>query len=74
MLKCPMCGAQVVGKMRVDVKLGEKIKIYRAIHSLTQEDLAVKLRIPRVTINRWEKGRNYPSRLGQAVLEKEGII
>lgn len=38
-----------------------KIKIFRAIHNLTQEDLANKIGVTRQTILSIEKGKYIPS-------------
>ena len=38
-----------------------KIKIQRAIHNLTQEDLAKKISVSRQTINTMESGKYIPS-------------
>lgn len=38
-----------------------RLKVYRAMHDLTQEELAVKLGVTRATINSIEKGRYDPS-------------
>ena len=38
-----------------------KLKIYRAMHDLTQEALAERLRVTRQTILAIEKGKYYPS-------------
>jgi len=38
-----------------------KIKIYRAMHNLTQEDLAQKVGVTRQTILAIEKGKYVPS-------------
>ena len=38
-----------------------KLKIYRAMHNLTQEDLAKKLGVSRQTIISIEKGKYDPS-------------
>ena len=38
-----------------------KLKVFRAIHDLTQEDLAEKLGVTRQTINAIEKQRYNPS-------------
>ncbi len=38
-----------------------KIKIQRAIHNLTQDDLAKKIRVSRQTINTMESGKYVPS-------------
>ncbi|WP_134217292.1 helix-turn-helix transcriptional regulator [Pelotomaculum sp. FP] len=38
-----------------------KLKVYPAMHDLTQEELANKLGVTRATINAIEKGRYDPS-------------
>ena len=38
-----------------------KLKVFRAMHDLTQEDLAVKVEVTRHTINAIEKGKYSPS-------------
>jgi len=38
-----------------------KLKVLRAMHDLTQEDLADKVEVTRQTINAIEKGRYNPS-------------
>jgi len=38
-----------------------KIKIHRAIHNLTQEELANKIAVSRQTINTMESGKYIPS-------------
>ncbi len=38
-----------------------KIKIHRAIHNLTQEELANKICVSRQTINTMESGKYIPS-------------
>ena len=40
-----------------------KVKVYRAIHNLTQQDLADKIQVSRQTINSIEKGKYIPSTL-----------
>lgn len=40
-----------------------KLKIERAIHELTQEELAIKVGVSRQTINSIEKNRYVPSTL-----------
>lgn len=37
------------------------IKVHRAIHDLTQEDLAIKIGVTRQSINAIEKGKYVPS-------------
>ncbi len=41
--------------------LKNNIKVFRAIHNLTQEDLAKKIGVSRQTINSIEKGKYVPS-------------
>ena len=41
--------------------LKNKIKVFRAMHDLTQEDLARKVGVSRQTINSIEKGKYVPS-------------
>ncbi|TYP55481.1 helix-turn-helix transcriptional regulator [Thermosediminibacter litoriperuensis] len=38
-----------------------KIKVFRAMHDMTQEELAKKLGITRQTVIALEKGKYYPS-------------
>ncbi|WP_438962097.1 helix-turn-helix transcriptional regulator [Nonlabens sp.] len=40
-----------------------KLKVYRAIHDYTQQDLADKIQVSRQTINTIEKGKYVPSTL-----------
>ncbi|TEB17112.1 antitoxin HipB [Pelotomaculum sp. FP] len=42
-------------------KMKNKLKVYPAMHDLTQEELANKLGVTRATINAIEKGRYDPS-------------
>ena len=39
------------------------LKVHRAIHNLTQQDLAEKIQVSRQTINTIEKGKYVPSAL-----------
>jgi putative transcriptional regulator len=39
------------------------LKVHRAIHNLTQQDLADKIQVSRQTINTIEKGKYVPSAL-----------
>ena len=43
--------------------MNNKIKIQRAIHNLTQDDLAKKINVSRQTINTMESGKYVPSTL-----------
>ena len=38
-----------------------KLKVFRAMHDLTQKDLALKVEVTRQTINAIEKGKYSPS-------------
>ena len=40
-----------------------KLKVHRAMHDLTQDDLAIKVGVSRQTINAIEKGKYNPSLL-----------
>lgn len=40
-----------------------KIKVYRAMNDMTQQDLADKIQVSRQTINSIEKGKYVPSTL-----------
>jgi putative transcriptional regulator len=42
-------------------ELKNKIKVYRAMYNLTQEDLAIKVGVTRKTINTIETGKFVPS-------------
>lgn len=44
-----------------DSFMHNKLKVYRAMHNLTQEDLADKLKVTRQTILAIEKGKYSPS-------------
>jgi putative transcriptional regulator len=48
-----------------------KIKIQRAIHDLTQDDLAKKIGVSRQTINTMESGKYVPSTVLALKLAKE---
>jgi putative transcriptional regulator len=47
--------------METGTKMKNKIKVYRAMHDLTQEALASELRVTRQTILAIEKGKYDPS-------------
>ncbi len=42
-------------------KMMNRIKVYRAMHDMTQEELAEKIRVTRKTINSIERGKYNPS-------------
>jgi putative transcriptional regulator len=45
----------------VPEQLKNKIKVHRAMHNLTQEDLAQRVNVTRKTINTIENGKFIPS-------------
>jgi transcriptional regulator with XRE-family HTH domain len=47
------------------MSFGEIIKKIRATLNITQEQFARDLNISYTTLNRWENGRNVPSRLAR---------
>lgn len=55
-----MCIMLIISKNIVDT-MKNKIKVYRAMYDLTQDDLAKKLGVSRQTIISIEKGRYDPS-------------
>jgi putative transcriptional regulator len=44
-----------------EMVMKNKLKVYRAMHNLTQEDLADKLEVSRQTINAIESNKYLPS-------------
>lgn len=54
--------------------LASSIKVYRAKHGLSQEQLAEKLGVGRLSIIRWEGAVRLPCNLAQEKLIKVGII
>ena len=48
--------------------LSWSVTVIRRQLALSQEDLARQLGVSYATVNRWEKGRNIPSRLARAQL------
>lgn len=59
------------------MNFAEKVKYVRTTLRLSQEDLAHELGVSFATINRWENGNYYPSKLAQKVFlefcEKKAI-
>ncbi|ARN77641.1 transcriptional regulator [Nonlabens spongiae] len=54
-----------------------KIKVYRAMNNMTQQDLADKIQVSRQTINSIEKGKYVPSTLlalKMASIFKAGVM
>lgn len=43
------------------MEFGKKIKQLRSQQNITQEELAEKLFVSRVTVSKWESGRGYPN-------------
>jgi len=50
--------------------ISELLKHIRAIQNISQEDLARKLNVSFATINRWETGKNFPSKMAQSNIKK----
>ncbi len=48
-------------ELRSQTEFGEKLKILRAKNNMTQEQLAEKLFVSRVTVSKWESGRGLPN-------------
>jgi len=48
-------------ELRKESEFGEKLKILRTQKNMTQEQLAEKLFVSRVTISKWETGRGLPN-------------
>ena len=48
----------------------EFLKHIRLVQNISQEDLARKLNVSFATINRWETGKNFPSKMAQSNIEK----
>ena len=51
------------------MQYSEKIKLLRKYLKLTQEDLAHELGVSFATVNRWESGKNKPSKLAQKAID-----
>ncbi|MBP7055711.1 MAG: helix-turn-helix domain-containing protein [Candidatus Omnitrophica bacterium] len=54
--------------------IAQRLRLYRAKHRLTQEQLATKLQVNRLQIIRWEQGCFKPQMWAMRLLEKHGII
>jgi len=50
--------------------ISKLLKHIRALQNMSQEDLARKLNVSFATINRWETGKNYPSKMAQSNIEE----
>ena len=46
--------------------ISEFLKHIRSVQNISQEDLARKLNVSFATINRWETGKNFPSKMAQS--------
>ena len=55
---------------KVAAGIGERIVQYRIDHELTQEDLARRLGVRAITISRWERGEQIPTKAVMAELHK----
>lgn len=51
------------------VIISEFLKHIRSVRNMSQEDLARKLNVSFATINRWETGKNSPSRMALSNIE-----
>lgn len=40
--------------------IGSKLKEHRTTRNLTQEEVAMKLKVSRTTVSSWETGRTFP--------------
>lgn len=47
--------------MKTEIDYSKKIKEYREVRLLTQEELADKLGVSFATVNRWENGLHEPT-------------
>jgi len=59
--------------MATEPGIGTKIKRARERLLMSQEELAVKLRVSRSAVNSWERGRSYPRNRIGALEELLGI-
>lgn len=48
-------------KIEMVMKVENKLKVFRAMKNITQEELAIKVELSRQTINAIEKGKFLPS-------------
>ncbi|MDJ0773373.1 MAG: helix-turn-helix transcriptional regulator [Mastigocoleus sp. MO_167.B18] len=51
-------------------EVGNFIRELRTLFGLTQEEFAAHLGVTFPTVNRWENGRNQPSKMAMRQLEK----
>ena len=56
------------------ILIAGKMKAYRLIYKLTQEELAKKINVAKLQIIRWEGGKNMPSKMALEKLKAAGII
>ena len=64
---------------QIDIKLEKnliagKMKAYRLIYKLTQEELGKKINVAKLQIVRWEGGKNMPSKMALEKLKAAGVI
>lgn len=50
----------VVGRMRLDVTFGERLRLWRAVRDLSQAELARRAGIEKATVNYAESGKRVP--------------
>lgn len=56
--------------MKRMIAISEFLKNIRTTQNMSQEALARKLNVSFATINRWETGKNLPSKMAQRNIEK----
>lgn len=56
------------------INVSEILKEYRIKNDLSQEELAQKLNISFVSLNRWERGKSAPSRLALMRMKELKIL
>ena len=45
---------------RAGMEIGGRIRELRAVHGMSQDDLAARVYVSRQTISSWENGKTYP--------------
>ncbi len=66
--------AKATDTEKIKYIVGQRLRLYRAKHRLTQEQLATKLQVNRLQIIRWEQGCFKPQMWAMRLLEKNDII
>lgn len=60
-------------KANAMLALGEKIKLYRKTHNISQEELAKELFVTKMAVIKWEMGRAMPNKSSMQRLRGLGI-